>query len=234
MKNMITKLFLPMAAIIALVSCDGGIGSSKEIPDYALGQTSYFVANNGEEAIFCNNIVPQKVKTLGYDQYNRLLAIRGFDMELDGKKFCLVSKQYTAANALVTKDSYKLHALIKQAQKDNPYFKEGEFYSDSYYFVNPEELAKAIETFNNTPKTSNNASEFKVSDVEDGAKTYNSKVIAVVNYVGSKNQSENKFASLYLECGAVVALEGEDLERMVGSNIDCVVDKNNYILEREY
>lgn len=112
------------------------------------------------------------------------------------------------------------------------FFKEGEYYSSSYYFVNHDDLDAAIATFNSTPKVKSNQSSLKEGDYEGGDNTIHSKIIAMVIYMGFNNMEEDLFVSLYLDSGDIVQQKGESKSSYrVGDSIDCVVDENNDILE---
>lgn len=106
------------ATLFVLCAC--GRGSSQS--DYALGQGSVFTSKDKGKALFGKHSSPQNSRILGYDEINRLMKFKGYDISIDGKEFCLVSKDYASTNALIMKDTYKLHALVNKASKDDLFF----------------------------------------------------------------------------------------------------------------
>jgi hypothetical protein len=238
------KLFglslLTLSAAALLTGC-GGKGS--DIPDYALGKGSYFGNHKSGFTAVSGKIetLPEAV-SFGYDETNRMMEIKGYEVQMDGKNFYFLFKGTLGAggsrnnrvNRLFEDNSLTVHALVAPNNNDGKYakMKNDRSYSDSYFFVDDEELAEAMKAFDAAPKTPNQTSRYTPKEYADrgGEKTYHAEIVAVVKYRGRENFGDTEFVSLYLSCGAAVQLYTEE-SVYSGDKIDCITDKDNRVIK---
>jgi hypothetical protein len=225
----------------AALTCCGGKGS--DIPDYALGKGSYFGNHKSGFTAVSGKIetLPEAV-SFGYDETNRMMEIKGYEIQMDGKNFYFLFKgtlgtggyRNSRVNRLFEDHSLTVHALVVPNNNDGKYakMKNDRSYSDTYFFVDDEELAAAIKAFDAAPKTPNQTRRYTPKEYADrgGERTYHAGIIAVVKYHGRENFNDTEFLSLYLSCGAVVQLYTEE-NIYAGDSIDCITDKNNRVIK---
>lgn len=250
--NHITSLLVMAILFAGCGGANGGSSSStKDVPDYALGKTSYFASREGKGAHAFLGFADGR---LGYDEYGMLdngRNMAGMLVILNGKNVNLL---YTSTNSfreyVIEDDSlHIMHVLWNDENPENPYnislqggtamrgFShkkvEGN-YSDSYLFAKRKDVAEAVEYLNNLEKQPNQPSQFNPTE-HGGIKTYKAKVGKQVDYFGNDSLDVKRFKSLYLDCGAVVEHKPQNIySNFVGQTIDCVTDDNNKVIVYEF
>lgn len=241
-----------MTAIL-FTAC-GGAGSSsktKDVPDYALGKTSYFAPREGKGAHAFVGFADEKPK---YKKFGLLDNGRNLSGNLVVIGDESVMFLYTSSNSYdkyIAKDdsSHIMHLLWFDETPENHYnasliggssirnssynLIEGN-YSDSYLFAKRKDIAEAVEYLNNLEKQPNQPSQFNPTE-HGGTKTYKAKVGKQVLYIGNDSLNVTKFQSLYLDCGAVVEHKPRNIYmNFVGDVIDCVTDDDNKVITCEF
>lgn len=243
---MIKKLFFitlltSLSVSVLLTGCE----STSNVPAYALGEGNYFsYPESGYSAVYGKIDTISQIEYMGNDKYDRLAKIVGYEAKMNGQKFYLIFKEkhrgYDRSHWLFSDKSLSIHALVTQNTGKKYDMDEKLSYSDSYYFVDDEELAKAIKKFNSATKTKNNPSQYNVKDYAEmkGCKTYHANIISTVEYRGKIDSYDERFLSLYLSCGVVVQLRtdkeiGSPYDDSLVYRIDCITDENNNVFAYE-
>lgn len=238
--------------VIALASCNGGSGSSKskDIPDYALGETSYFASREGKGAHAFMGFAEGR---LGYYKFGMLgngYHLSGMLVILNGENVTLLNSDESFGECVIEEDSlHIMHALWYDEKQDNPHNSSLEMgssirgrahnkvegnYSDSYIFAKRKDVAEAVEYLKTLDKQPNQPSQYNPAE-HGGTKTYKAKIGKQVTYEGNDSLKVRKFRSLYLDCGAVVEYDDKRFKsNFVGRTIDCVTDDNNKVIVCEF
>lgn len=237
--------------LLAVVLCIGvfltNCGKSSNLPAYARGEGSYF--NDpaaGFSAIYGKIDSVSEEIFLKYGEFNRKAKVKGYRTLINGQQIYLIFEEkhwgYDDTKNLFSNDELSIHALVAQNTDKNYPLKETCNYSDTYFFVNDEELTKAIQKFNDAPKTKNLPSQYKIEEYQKnkgrrkGSKTYHATIVSVVEYIGRRDVYYERMLSLYLSCGTVVQLYTEENMKYLFDDelvfrIDCVTNDDNKVID---
>ncbi|NDW09574.1 hypothetical protein [Dysgonomonas sp. 520] len=212
---------LQIAALLLIVvcfsSCSDGV---KDVPDYAKGEYKpYFVPYGDNQTSFYGELegVSRQFKVNGFTYNGR--PYRGLNVLLDGQPVGLIyTNDMSIFSGGISIEQYAGSSYIITALIDKD--ENGNATSKNFYFFEIEKYDEAVEYLKNLKKAKNRESKYKGE-----FRTYNSKIGKSVIYTGFQNAERKDFASLYLECGAVVQLFDKEVlyEDLVGKNIDCTV-----------
>lgn len=230
-KNLFIAIVITIMAA-TITSC--GSDKVSDFQPYAVGEGCYFDASDFKNAKAFIGKRFDRTET-----YTKIgLGIHGFmvhydkvNLDVDKEMFHLLQTN-SSGRDVNDYENYSMHIVVQKGK----YLPEGEevFFSENYYTFNDEKFKKAVETFKATSKTENLPSRFDAK-ADGGVKTYHSKIIAAIAYNGMEKRLPSKFVSLYLECGAVIQIFDEPMaKKFEGKTIDCVVDKNNNVVGKDF
>lgn len=248
------NIILLLTSALFFASCGGT--KSVDIPLFTLGNGPIWGSQVPSDCYAKFGKATVKGAVINYGSYSEESNLMGLPVVMGDKKMVLLSEGSASIFPLASDKEYSLHVMTHKEDKDNPYTAvlkafslfslTGEKakmvnsdYSDTYYFVNDKELNSAVTYIQNIDKQKNMPSSYHVKDFQKehkGAKCYNSKVGSAVEYTGMQRLKFTTFVSLYLECGAVVNLYifNKPASSLVGESIDCVVTKDNTVIEYSF